>query len=103
MGILKDLFFGKREIPVEYQFFPVFEKEIKQRIQERKTDKYTRCTIDYNHVSQEESDNYISIVENYGYEKATKVRYDKGNTYIIIEYHPIVKRLHIVFHIKNAL
>ena len=57
--------------------------------------------MDFTHVSDQEISDYISKITSLGYIKGSDVRYDKGNTYIIIEYSPRSKYLKLVFHIKR--
>ena len=86
------------EVPEKYSDFPAFEGTITS-LNEKSTSNYERCTIDYSNISVEDLNNYIDVVINNGYVKNSKVRYDKSNTYIIIE--PKSNNLHVVFHIKH--
>lgn len=86
------------KIPSKYSGFPVFNGNISS-LNENKSDRYERCTIDYSNTNNEEVNNYIRAIEDSGYVKASKVRYEKDNTYIIVEDNN--GHLHLVFHIKN--
>jgi len=96
--IINNIKNGNKRIPDAYSQFPMFEGNI-TNLSERKEEKYTRCTMDYKNVSEEEFNNYILKVESLGYIKASKVKYEKENTYIIIERNS--NMLHLVFHIKR--
>ena len=52
----------------------------------------------YNVTEQEVSD-YISKINSLGYIKGSNVRFDKGNTYIIVDKN--YGDLNLVFHIKR--
>ena len=84
-------------IPNEYQNFPVFDGAIID-LTTKKTDKYERCTMKYHNLSEDLVNNYRNKIINNGYEQATSVRYEKGNTYIIIDNNDDV--LTLVYHIK---
>lgn len=87
-----------KSIPITYSEFPVFNGII-SNMYEKNESNYKRCTIDYEKTTDDVIDNYISNVVSNGYIKASNVRYDKGNTYIIIENND--GYLHLVFHIKK--
>lgn len=91
---------NKKEIPAIYSDFPKFSKNPDDFIT-KETDKYTRCSMTYNNVTNEEIQSYIMRVQSQGYYKGSKVRYDKSNTYIIIDNNPPSGALNIVFHIKK--
>ena len=88
-----------RKMDDKYMNFPKLEKEIKE-IEEKITEKYDRITMDYIDVSYIEFEMYERRVEDYGFEKNSNVRYDKNNTYVILEYNEKRQQLHVVFHIK---
>ena len=90
---------SKYKVPEKYLHFPQFDGVI-ENLYEKKESKYERCTMDYAQSTSEEIKKYISDVENAGYKKATDVRYEKGNEYIIIENQNEANYLHLVFHIK---
>jgi hypothetical protein len=87
-----------KSIPSEYSHFPAFNGVIKD-ITTKNIDKYHRCTIDYNESTKEAIDDYRKKVVEAGYAKATDVRYEKGNEYIIID--PSDNYMHLVFHVKH--
>ena len=63
---------------------------------EAKTNKYNRLTITYKGTIKDE---YISALRDNGYQEGSKVRYDKGNTYVIVE--PTGSNTKIAYHIKK--
>ena len=89
-----------KKLDEKYMNFPKIEKELKN-IEEKITEKYDRITMDYINVSYIEYEMYEKKVEDYGFEKNSNVRYDKNNTYVIIEYSERRQSLHVVFHIKK--
>ena len=89
----------KTKIPVTYMSFPEFDGYTK-KVYEKSTPKYTRCTMKFKNVSGLKVNNYISKIMDMGYTKGSKVRYDKDNTYIIVDYWDYGKELELVFHIK---
>ncbi len=88
---------GKYTIPEEYKEFPVLEGVI-YHLDTKKTDKYKRCTIKYNNLSEDVITKYKNTIVEAGYNKATDVRYEKNNTYIIVDYNN--SDLILVYHIK---
>ena len=86
----------------KYVDFPKIEKEESSltKIEEKQTEKYDRITMDYINISNYEFELYERKIEDYGFDKATNVRYDKNNTYVILEYNEKRQQLHVVFHIK---
>lgn len=87
-----------REIPEEYMGFPKFRETVKE-LSTKETPNYTRCTMDFSNVSQDEVEAYTTQLNQLGYVKNSPVRYDKGNTYIIVDY--AYGELNLVFHIKR--
>ncbi len=87
-----------KTVPSDYAHFPQFEGFIKE-LSTKNIDKYHRCTIDYDKTSEEKIEEYKASVVAAGYAKATDVRYEKGNEYIIID--PDGAYLHLVFHVKH--
>ena len=87
-----------KKVPDEYLGFPQFEGTIKD-LSTKKIDKYHRCTIDYSGVTKEDLNAYKVKINDEGYVKGSDVRYDKDNTYIIVEYEE--QNLHLVFHVKH--
>ena len=90
---------GVSTLREEYAEFPTFDKK-PDKISYKKEQKYTRCTMDFYSTSQQEVENYIFQIESQGYSKGPKVRYDKENTYIIVDYDGF-SSLNLVFHIKR--
>jgi hypothetical protein len=89
-----------KEVPSEYSEFPRFSKN-PDDITTKETEKYTRCSMTFYSATAEEIQNYASQIESLGYTKNTKVRFDKGNTYIIVDDDPSNGDLNLVFHIKK--
>lgn len=89
---------GVTNIPEEYNMFPVFDGHCVS-ISTRNENKYKRCTMDYQKVEDQSFNNFLSEITSFGFEKATNVRYDYGNKYIIVERNN--NDLHLVFHIKK--
>ena len=86
-----------KEIPAEYSEFPKFRDTVTD-LSTKETEKYTRCTMNFSDATEQEISEYISKINSLGYVKGSNVRYDKGNTYIIVEGD---YGLHLVFHIKR--
>ena len=89
-----------KTIPEAYGSFPKFSKEC-THLDEKKTDKYQRCTMDYRGVTKQEVEDYQNSIKNEGYVQNTTVRFDKDNTYIIVDYSEAGQDLNLVFHIKK--
>lgn len=87
-----------KEIPSRYSEFPVFNGIISS-LNDKSTPNYVRCTIDYRNTTSTDITNYVNEVISNGYVKNSNVRYDKNNSYIIIEENG--NNLHLVYHIKN--
>lgn len=81
-----------------YDAFPVFSTN-PSNVTYKSTDKYMRCSLDFNKVTNEEVDRYIMRLSGNGFSKKTDVRYEKDNTYVIVDKQG--KALNIVYHIKN--
>ena len=88
------------KIPEEYSEFPRFEKYTR-RVDTKNTSSYTRCTMVFKNITQEEVDNYINKIKLMGYLQGSKVRFDKESTYIIVDYKETFNELVVVFHIKR--
>lgn len=86
-----------KEIPAEYSEFPKF-REAVTNLSTKETDKYKRCTMVFSDATAQEISEYISKINSLGYVKGSNVRYDKGNTYIIVD---DSYGLNLVFHIKR--
>ena len=87
-----------KEIPAQYSEFPTF-KEGAPYLKTTETEKYIRCTMEYPNASDQEISEYVSKINSLGYVKGSNVRYDKGNTYIIVDTEN--GGLNLVFHIKR--
>ena len=87
-----------KTIPTEYSEFPVFEGKL-ENVSTKETNNYTRCSMDYYNVTDEQVHNYILKINSLGYTMGSKVRYDKGNTYIIVDNQ--YGDLNIVYHVKK--
>ncbi len=87
------------KIDEEYCDFPLFPLEPK-KIRYTKTRKYHRCSMDFNEYDQRDIDDYKYKITTMGYIQSSKVRFDKENTYIIVD--PDANcGLNVVFHIKR--
>lgn len=85
-------------IPEKYNEFPKFNGNISS-VNEKNESKYERCTMYYKNISASDLNNYLDEITNNGYDKKTSVRYEKDNTYIIVD--PKGNDLTLVFHIKR--
>ena len=81
-----------------YNKFPQFDGKLAS-LYEKDTPKYMRCTMDYRSVSSLDFENYIYQITEAGFIQESNIRYEKENTYIIVEYSN--RMLHLVFHIKK--
>ena len=89
---------SSKTVPEKYLHFPQFDGEIKD-LSTKAMNGYERCTIDFKETSKEKIEEYRKQAEEAGYKKATDVRYEKDNEYIIID--PDEAFMHLVFHIKD--
>ena len=87
-----------KEIPAEYSEFPKF-RDIVTDLSTTETAKYTRCTMNFSNVTDQEISDYISKINSLGFVRGSNVRFDKGNTYIIVDNK--YGDLNLVFHIKR--
>lgn len=87
-----------KEIPEQYEDFPKF-RDVVTELSTTETDKYIRCTMDFVDATEQEVSNYISKINSLGYVRGSNVRFDKGNTYIIVDTQN--GGLNLVFHIKR--
>jgi len=83
-------------IPEKYNIFPKYEGSIIQKPTQKNTNNYSRITIRYNGSPNSQ---YISTLIQNGFIQASPVRYDKGNTYVIVD--NLGNKTEIVYHIKN--
>ncbi len=98
LGITNGNSTPNKKVPDEYMNFPQFEGTIAD-LSTKKIDKYHRCTIDYNGVTDESVNSYITKIKESGFTKGSDVRYDKDNSYIIVEHED--SKLHLVFHVRH--
>ena len=80
------------ELPLDWIASDDFEKDIKIK-KVIVVDDLERCSIP--------ADQIFGFFSEYIIEKNTKVRYDKNNTYVILEHNEKRQTLHVVFHIKK--
>ena len=86
----------KYDIPSVYASFPVYSGSMVSKPVETNTSKYTRLTINYAGSIDNE---YVNTLLSNGYIKGSNVRYDKENTYVILEADGSNTR--VVYHIKK--
>ncbi len=84
------------DIPLKYSDFPAYPGNVKIAPKETITDRYSRITIFYKGKPQKE---YFDILNMMGYIQGSDVRYDKDNTYVIVE--RIKNMTKIAYHIKE--
>ena len=96
MGLF-DLFSKKETINILGVEFPMFDGK-HTWAESRNTSQYQRKNY-YYRVDQDKLYNYQSKLAEYGFMKATEVRYDRENAYVIVEEKD--DRLHIAFHVKK--
>ena len=89
----------KNKIPEEYSEFPTFSRN-PDRVNISKTWKYKRCSMVFYNATEDEIKDYTYLITSRGYIQNSKVRYDKENTYIIVD-PEYSNGLNIVFHIKK--
>ena len=87
-----------KTIPATYSKFPVFDGNLTS-LSEKNTPNYMRCTMDYRGVSSLDFEDYLYEITEAGFIQESDIRYEKENTYIIVEYSN--RLLHLVFHIKK--
>lgn len=83
-------------LPIKYSDFPVYNGKKTKGPIETTGPNYTRLTIFYKGVPNPE---YYLKLQNFGYEKTSDVRFDKDNTYVIVE--QLGRSTKIAYHIKN--
>jgi len=88
--------FQNYTIPEKYNEFPTYPGNMIEKPFERETNRYTRITIRYSGSPNSE---FISTLTQNEFIKATSVRYDKGNTYVIVD--DLGNKTEIVYHIKK--
>ena len=87
----------KNDFPIKYSNFPVYNGKMLKKPHETTGPNYNRLTILY---SGRPSAEFESVLQNAGYIKATNVRYDKDNTYVIFERIGL-NTTKVAYHIKN--
>ena len=87
-----------KEIPAEYSEFPKF-REVVTDLSTKETNQYRRCTMNFENVTEQEVSEYVTKINSLGFVRGSKVRFDKGNTYIIVDNQ--YGDLNLVFHIKR--
>ncbi|MBR4111054.1 MAG: hypothetical protein IKK43_05150 [Clostridia bacterium] len=85
------------KIPETFIEFPEYSGILLKKPKITTTPKYVRITMFYKGDIDE---NYLDTLNRAGFEKASPVRYDKNNTYVIVE--KINHLTKIAFHIKTA-
>jgi len=88
--------FQNYTIPEKYSSFPKYNGNIVEKPIERKTNNYSRITIKY---SGSPSSEFISSLIQNGFIQGSSVRYDKDNTYVIVD--NLGSKTEIVYHIKK--
>lgn len=83
-------------IPSKYSEFPNYSGKIKTAPKETVTEKYSRLTIFYKGSPKKE---YYDLLNMMGYVQGSDVRFDKDNTYVIVE--KIGFQTKIAYHIKE--
>ena len=83
-------------LPEEFSFFPKYEGTIVNGPERKSTEKYERITVFFEGLPNNE---YISQIQENGFYKASDVRYEKGNTYIIVDTNRGYTK--IAYHIKK--
>ena len=112
MGIfnkLKKIIFGEEEyvgttnltytLPTKYSNFPMYPGVLREGPIETSTNKYDRLTFYFKYSGKEVSE-YLKTIEAAGFVEGSEVRYDKDNTYIILEYLSM-RKLKVAYHIKK--
>lgn len=84
------------DIPLRYSDFPLYQGKMIDEPRETSTSNYSRLTIIYK-GSLDKS--YFNTLTSAGYQKASDVRFDKDNTYVIVE--SFGRNTKVAFHIKE--
>ena len=87
-----------KTIPDKFKNFPSFDGEI-SRVSKKETPIYISCALTYENVSSLDFEDYLYEITRAGYIQQSNDRYEKENTFIIVEY--TEKTLHTVFHINK--
>lgn len=88
--------FPNDTIPEKYINFPVYNGQMSEKPKETISKNYTRLTLFYKGKPNEQ---YLDSLYMTGFQKASDVRYEKDNTYVIFE--KIGNYTKIAYHIKN--
>ena len=83
-------------IPTKYSDFPNYNGKKKDAPKETVTPSYSRLTILYKGSPAKK---YYDLLNMMGYVQASNVRFDKDNTYVIVE--KIGRNTKIAYHIKE--
>lgn len=83
-------------VPAMYQSFPKYPGSIYKKPVETNTNDYSRLTIVYNGTPNTE---YINSLLRSNYIQGSSVRYDRDNTYVIVE--DLGNTTKIAYHIKK--
>lgn len=84
-------------IPSEYDSFPKFEGSLMSGLEKKET-KYNRVMLNYE-TNELNVSKYRELLLENGYKKATDIRYEKDNTYVIVNLKS--SSLELVYHIKK--
>lgn len=84
--------------PERYNNFPKYSGKLLCKPIENETDKYYRISARYQGTP---SDEFLTNIIQNNFIKGSPVRYDKDNTYIIVEYFPDNHFTKIAYHIKK--
>ena len=89
---------AENTIPDKFNEFPCFDGKI-SRVSKKETPIYISCALTYENVSSLDFEDYLYEITRAGYIQQSNDRYEKENTFIIVEY--TEKTLHTVFHINK--
>ena len=84
------------DIPSEYSNFPAYPGDICRKPIEKHTENYDRISLVFKGGLNKE---FYNILTSAGYQKATDVRFEKDNTYVIVE--NLGNVTNVVYHIKK--
>lgn len=84
------------DVPLKYSDFPIYNGKVRRAPKETITDKYSRITIFYKGSPNKE---YYNLLNMMGYVQGSDVRFDKDNTYVIVE--KMGFNTKIAYHIKE--
>lgn len=87
-------------IPDKFNKFPNFDGKI-SHVSEKETPSYISCALTYENVSSLDFEDYLYEITRAGYIQQFNDRYEKENTFIIVEYTD--NTLHTIFHINKTI